>query len=225
MPVRLFDHAQSSLTVAELPAIVPVSSRSGKIELVHKHERVQYNHGGRYQRKDLLMNPELLSFQYNSRFLLDAVAVYQTVWDRDPDDSLFFFRKHSRFPSFRGFVARLNGVVVGTVFGTASLPGHWWHDKVAEQVGAEHPSLQDAWVLTELAVLEAYRNQGIGGLLHDRVLRDLPLTYALLSTQADNLGARRFYEQRGWTYLHTGFAFHHGRPPYAIMQRRIQHED
>lgn len=170
------------------------------------------------------MNPELLSFQHDSKLLRDAANVYQLVWDRDPEDSLIFFRKYARFPHFRGYVARVNGLVVGTVFGTASLPGQWWHDKVAEQVGASHPSLQHAWVLTELAVLETHRNQGIGGMLHDLVLRDLPLEVALLSTQADNYAAQRFYHRRGWTYLHSGFAFHPGRPPYVIMQRRIQHE-
>lgn len=165
------------------------------------------------------MNVELLSFQHDHKLLREAARIYQIVWDRDPEDSQIFFRKYARFPHFRGYIARINGITVGTIFGTASLPGQWWHDKVAEQVGEQHPALQDAWVLTELAVLEAYRSRGIGGLLHDHVLRDLPLKTALLSTQADNSGAQRFYRQRGWSYLHSGFPFHPGRPPYVIMMR------
>jgi ribosomal protein S18 acetylase RimI-like enzyme len=170
------------------------------------------------------MTVEVLPFEHDAKLLREAARVYQVVWDRDPEDSLIFFRKYARFPHFRGYVARVQGVVVGTVFGTASLPGQWWHDKVAEHVGKQHPALQHAWVLTELAVLETYRDRGIGGLLHDRALQDLPLQTALLSTQGDNTGAQRFYLRRGWQYLHSGFPFHPGRPPYVIMVRWMHHE-
>ncbi len=154
--------------------------------------------------------------------LREAVRIYATVWQRDQEDSFVFFRNSLDMPEHHGFVALLNERAVGFAWGTASLPGQWWHDKVAERVDRGHPALQNAWVLTELAVLAPYRNQHIGGLLHDRILREQPFPNALLSTQVSNDGARRFYEERGWRYLHRGFAFQRGNQPYAVMYKRVR---
>ncbi|MGJ3239618.1 MAG: hypothetical protein ACFE0Q_12990, partial [Anaerolineae bacterium] len=59
--------------------------------------------------------------------------------------------------------------------------------------------------------------------LLERVLHEQPHPNALLSTQVDNLVARRFYERRGWRYLHTGFAFQAGYEPYCIMHKSVRH--
>ena len=125
---------------------------------------------------------------------------------------------------FIGYVAVMNEKIVGTAFGTASRAGQWWHDKVAKQVGRNHKALKNAWVLTELAVLEDYRKHHIGGHLHDKVLSEQAYPNVLLSTQVDNIVARQFYENRHWTYLHRGFAFQKDRPPYCIMHKDLSHD-
>ncbi len=161
----------------------------------------------------------LVAFDGFSVRLHDAVDIYVRVWQRNREASLLFIRKNARYPHFRGYLAQVNGQTVGMVFGTASLPGQWWHDNVALEVGTQHPALQRAWILCELAVLEPYRSRGIGGQLHDAVLNTQPLHNVLLSTQKANSGARRFYEQRGWSYLHNGFSFNPNRPHYVIMHQ------
>jgi hypothetical protein len=169
------------------------------------------------------MEIELIGFNYRSSLLYEALRIYCTVWGRDKEESLSFFRKYARMPDFLGYVASLENTIIGMGFGTASQTGQWWHDKVAEKVGANHPALQDAWVLTELAVLREYRQRNIGSIIHSRLMKEIKYSNALLSTQVDNLGAKRFYEQRGWTYLHKGFAFQEGRPLYCIMHKDLKH--
>lgn len=165
----------------------------------------------------------LVPFGRASDWLHEAAEIYAAVWGRNTSDSLLFFRHHADYPDYRGVIALLGTERVGFAFGTRSEPGQWWHDKVCERIGSQHPALQNAWVLTELGVLAAHRNQHIGGLLHDRILRLQPSPNVLLSTQVDNDGARRFYERRSWHYLHQGFHFQPGRSAYVIMHRNVAH--
>lgn len=167
---------------------------------------------------------QYIPFNYKSSLLYDALRVYCEVWGRNYEDSLMFFRKYARYEHFIGYVASYKSRVIGMGFGTISEKGQWWHDKVAEKVGENHRALQNAWVLTELAVLKEYRNRQIGEALHERVLKAQPFPNVLLSTQADNHGAKRFYERLGWGYLHNGFAFQRGRQPYCIMHKVVKHE-
>ncbi|MEO1290520.1 MAG: GNAT family N-acetyltransferase [Chloroflexota bacterium] len=169
------------------------------------------------------MTFELAEFDYYSPYLHKAVDVYCTVWGRNLEDSTTFFRKYARMQHFVGYVALVGGHVVGIAFGTASQAGQWWHDKVSTHVGKNHHALANAWVLTELAVLQPYRKHNIGSALHDKVLEQQPFPNVLLSTQVDNVKAREFYEKRHWTYLHRGFSFQKNRPNYCIMHRAMPH--
>lgn len=163
------------------------------------------------------MNVQLLPFTRRSSLLPEAVNVYTRVWSRNTADSLTFFHNYAEHNHFYGVVAVARSQVVGMAFGTESVSGMWWHDKVAQHVNPQHPVLQNAWVLTELAVLEGYRNWGIGSKLLARVILEQPFPNALLSTQCHNQAAQRFYQRHGWDYLHRGFAFHRGHDPYVIM--------
>ncbi len=176
------------------------------------------------QHRDTTSSGEIHLLAFSGKvdhILREAVRIYATVWQRDTEDSFVFFRSSLDLPEYVGYAALLQDRVVGFAWGTASLPGQWWHDKVAQRVNPAHPALQNAWVLTELAVLAPYRNQNIGGLLHDRVLAEQPFPNALLSTQVSNIGARRFYERRGWRYLHRGFSFQRGNQAYAILYKSL----
>jgi ribosomal protein S18 acetylase RimI-like enzyme len=170
------------------------------------------------------MTLEIIPYHYRSPLLQEAVRIYVHVWQRDAEDSLVFFREYAQLAHFYGFVARLNGKVVGMAFGTASQAGQWWHDKVAAQIGVHHAALQNAWVLTELAVLPAYRNYTIGTRLHDQLLQTQPFPNVLLSTQVSNTGAQRFYERHGWHILHPGFMFNRGNEAYTIMHKLLNND-
>jgi GNAT superfamily N-acetyltransferase len=126
------------------------------------------------------------------------------------------------YASFHALVARAGDEYVGVGFGARSRPGRWWHDQVTPVLGVDHPALQDAWRLMELAVLESHQGQGIGGLLHDTLLEVQPCPRVLLSTGVYNERARRMYEQRGWYYVHTSFGFSGESYSYAIMAKEIE---
>lgn len=156
-----------------------------------------------------------------SSHFVDAVKVYMVVFGQTNFvASTAFFRKYTSYPYYQGRIVLDESMVVGLAFGALSEPGNWWHDRVAEQVGFDHPALQDAWVLVELGILAPYRNRGIGTQLHNHIVQSQPLPNLLLSTQQDNLSARRLYERLGWDYLHSGFAFSRGDEPYVVMYRK-----
>jgi ribosomal protein S18 acetylase RimI-like enzyme len=173
--------------------------------------------------KTLKEQVSIVPFDAQSPYLDGAVGVYTSTWPSNEEEIRAFILGYAGYPGFRGFVALLNGEVVGMGFGTQSLPGQWWHDKVAAHVGRDHPALRDAWVLVDLAVLEAYRGNGIGTLLHHALLESQLYRRALLSTEVSNAGSRRLYEQLGWSYLHPGFVFNPGQQPYAVMSKEVRH--
>lgn len=165
---------------------------------------------------------ELVAFTHDSPLLLDAVKVYTHVWaQRTYGESVDFFRSNARRQDFYGYVVQAGPQTIGMGFGTRSVPGQWWHDKVARRVGVDHDALQNAWVLVELAIMPAYRNRGLGLRIHNALLSAQPYPHALLSTQVDNRGARRFYERHGWDYLHPGFAFFENHPLFCILHKRL----
>jgi len=163
--------------------------------------------------------PEILAFAAGSPLLNGAVRVYTRTWGREWEASHAFIARYARYAGFRGFVALRDDAVVGMGFGARSEKDQWWHQKVAAQVGADHPALHNAWVLVELAVLPAFRGQGIGSLLHDTLLAAQPCPRTLLSSEVSNARARALYERNGWRYLHPGFVFNDGQPPFAVMHR------
>lgn len=164
----------------------------------------------------------LMPFTPESALFHDAVNAFTQTWNRDHFDAMNFMRKQATYSNFYGLTAHVDGEVAGMGFSTRSEPGQWWHDLVAAQVGSEHPALQHAWVLTELAVIPAFRGQGIGGRIHDMLLAEQGFPRVLLSTNHDNPVARRMYEERGWTYLHPGFAFTPGDRPFVVMHQELE---
>lgn len=160
-------------------------------------------------------------FTIASPFFDDVVNVYAQVFGDEQDSSYYFISHYMAYPDFRGFAALQGEQVIGIGFGTRSFPGNWWHDRVAEQVGADNPALQNAWVLVELGILPQHQGRGIGTLLHNTLLASQPYPRALLSTEIANSGARKLYERLGWQYLHQGFVFKKGQAPYVVMHKEL----
>ncbi len=153
----------------------------------------------------------------------DAVRLFLATWPSEGGvvGITDFFTRYAALPDYHGLVALREGALVGFGFGARSLPGQWWHDRVATQVGVEHPALQDAWTLVDLAVASEVRSRGIGSALMEALLAAQPCPRALLSTEVSNAGARRLYERHGWSYLHPGFAFNPGEQSYVVMRREL----
>jgi ribosomal protein S18 acetylase RimI-like enzyme len=164
------------------------------------------------------MKIELVPLNETAPCFLDAVAIYGEYVPGDLRYQRVFFQTHMSRQGYMGFAAVADDVTVGFAFGSDSLAGQWWHEKVLLNLDEECDDvLQDAWVLTQLNVLQAYRNAGIGGLLHDALIAAQTRTHLLLSTPVSNHAAQRFYQRRGWRTLHAGFCFSKGMEPFMIL--------
>jgi ribosomal protein S18 acetylase RimI-like enzyme len=176
---------------------------------------------GFYMNQLKLGHTEFQPFEAGSDWFEPAVRVYTTAYNAPRQSTLEFFTEQAQRPDFRGIVTVADDQqVIGAGFGTRSEPGQWWHDAVSEQVGVDHPALQDAWVLVEIVLLADYRGHGIGGQLLDSLLRAQPCSRVVLSVVAGNTLARSFYERRGWNYLHPGIVFGNQKT-YAIMHKEL----
>lgn len=167
------------------------------------------------------MRIKFLPLNLDSIYLKKAVAIYHEYIPGDMRYQSEFFTSHMEHEGYFGLVAQVEEEIVGVVFGSNSLEGQWWHSKVAAHVGKDHVALQNAWILTQLNVLSAYRNRGIGKLLHDKIIATQTRPRLLLSTPVSNKGAQRFYRRYGWDYLHKGFPFFEGDEHYAIMCKEL----
>ena len=134
--------------------------------------------------------------------------------------------RHAGRSGFRFIAARTpDRRLAGFGYGYYGAPGQWWHDIVA---GALEERERGRWLapghfeLVELHVRPELRGREIGGRLHDAVLTDVASPTAVLSTQVDNRGARRFYERRGWQLLVPELRFGPSRPPFVVMGLELE---
>jgi ribosomal protein S18 acetylase RimI-like enzyme len=77
--------------------------------------------------------------------------------------------------------------------------------------------LEDSFQLVEIAVDPQVHEQGIGGGLHDHLLRGLGHKRAVLSTLQAATAAHHLYRTRGWVVLHENFIFPGVERRYRIM--------
>jgi ribosomal protein S18 acetylase RimI-like enzyme len=168
------------------------------------------------------MNIQLQAIELDNAQFYQAARVYAWVWQRSPEASAEHLRYYAQLTAFQGYLATAGMAAVGMGIGIAAQRGEWWYDRVAQVVGSEHPALQDAWILMELAVLPLFQNRGIGVILHDALLHELPFPNVLLSTAITNVGAQRFYQRLGWQVLQERMPFFHGGSEYMIMHFMLQ---
>jgi ribosomal protein S18 acetylase RimI-like enzyme len=167
------------------------------------------------------MSVELLPLNENVSYLADAVAVYTEYSGGDPRYNQHFFRMHMQRAAYIGLVAQVDEQIVGIAFGSQAMRGQWWRERVAYEIGDDHAAFKDAWVLVQLNVLQDYRSQGIGDILHNTIIKQQPFKQVLLSTPKSNKGAQQFYTRHGWKVLHTGFPFARGAEPFMIFQLQL----
>lgn len=126
-------------------------------------------------------------------------ALPESVMDADNFASSTLSR-HAKRSGFRMVVSRTDGTVSGYGYGFTGKRGQFWSDWLAGAVPAD---IVETWVgdhfeLVDMVVDPAFRGNGIAGLLHDRLVEDLPHERALLATVPGDGPAPRLYEGRGW---------------------------
>lgn len=134
----------------------------------------------------------------------------------------------TRRPGFRCFVAEAGTGrrLAGFTYGYTALRSQGWY-----RFAAGHPTfdtlapwLDASFYLAEMAVDPAFWGRGIGGALHDTIMRDLPYARAVLSTMAAETTARRLYLGRGWQTLIDRLDIAGIPRPYCIMGRTLPME-
>ncbi len=131
--------------------------------------------------------------------------------------------RHAERDGFRAMIERADdGSLAGFAYGYRGGPGQWWHDVVAEALGAD----SGRWLapghfeLVELHVRRDLWGRGIGGRLHDALLADEPGP-AVLSTQRDNERALGLYRRRGWQVIVPEIDFGAGYPPFCVLGKEL----
>ena len=164
----------------------------------------------------------LAPFDLGSPLLPGVLDVYKRVWgDRGFQPQV---RRHAAYPGFKGIAALASsGEIAGYIYGTSTLPGQWWPDRIAAVIGRELADrrLYGSFNVTELGVRAEHRRRGLGTLLMRAVLADLPYPHVTLSTECANHPARTLYEGLGFGYLVEHMYFAEGGEEYAVLERPL----
>jgi ribosomal protein S18 acetylase RimI-like enzyme len=158
---------------------------------------------------------------------LEVVELYRKAWAPTNfapvrEDLRSFgerFLRHSANPDFVMSVAQVLVTPAGFAYGYTSVPGGWWRQAVSSGLPTDVVVrwFDDCFEFAELAVDPRHQGSGVGGALHDELIKDLPHKTAMLSTQENNIRARSFYARRGWKLVAAGYRFPHKEYPYVIL--------
>jgi GNAT superfamily N-acetyltransferase len=170
-------------------------------------------------------------------FLGQLVTIYRDAFSRTPYckeetevvDFAQSLPRHMEKEGFRIVVAFEDRTeqAVGFAYGLANTPDQVWYEEVAK---AAEPWMVNEWLadsfrLVEMAVTPEAQGQGVGGLLHDHLLKKQPYQKAVLSTIAAETSAYWMYHKRGWRVLLDSFFFPGVTRPYRIMGLELSGEN
>ena len=62
----------------------------------------------------------------------EVVNLYSIVWNKDPSEFQDQFNRHVTYPRFHAVGAYVEDKLVGYIYGYASHPGQYYHEKLAE---------------------------------------------------------------------------------------------
>ncbi|WP_409305178.1 GNAT family N-acetyltransferase [Peribacillus sp. SCS-155] len=154
----------------------------------------------------------------------DVVELYKMIWGAE---SGFCARlqKHSGYHGFIGHTAKTaDGEMAGFVYGYCSLPGMYYRKLMEAALTSDEIAywLDDCYEFVELGVRPKHQGNGIGTMLHDRLLQEATCKTAILSTQYSNVRARCLYERLGWVCISESFFPASPGPRYILMGNRLR---
>lgn len=134
----------------------------------------------------------------------DATILYSKVWGTDPADFQERFIRHQSYPRFSAIGAYTHGNLVGLVYGYASQPGQYYHDKLAVALQDNSEWLNEMMELVELLVDPDFKGQSIGKQLATTWQKPLH-GRILLTTKEDNTVSHQLYKKLGFEVIKQDF--------------------
>jgi len=167
---------------------------------------------------------EILNNIYPSEEIIDKVAgLYNTIWNSKDTSIKERILKHSTYKGYKGTILLTDEEIVGFAYGYTSLPGQFYHEKLAKEFNSEEYDkwLTNCFEFVELAVHPDYRKQGFGRMLVNKLLQDVENKTVVLTTQVINSPARSLYESLNWITLKESFFPSYENDPYIIMGKEL----
>lgn len=153
---------------------------------------------------------EIHSFDGNDPMLYEMANLNCLVFigldysSKDLDQITGTFQKHSTYPGFTGVKALSeNGKMIGFAYGYESTAGQFYRSMLEGQLTEEQTRvwLSDCFEFVELAVAPSARYNGIGNMLHDKLIGHITNGTSVLTTEVGNTPAISLYTKKGWEVI------------------------
>jgi ribosomal protein S18 acetylase RimI-like enzyme len=128
--------------------------------------------------------------------------------------------RHLAGPGARALGASgTDGRLVGFVYGLPNDRTHWWSSVVQPYLREQGNDdwLDNSFVITELHVLPAFQQRGIGRRLITRITEGVAEPRSILSAIDTDSPARHLYRSLGYRDLARPVHFPSASRPYAVM--------
>lgn len=154
------------------------------------------------------------------------MAVYGEASPQDAEERYPIFRRHLQREGLVLRFAIAHGTqdeIVGFAYGMTGRWDEWWFRHILPYLTDEQRTAwaSDCFVFTELHVAERARGQGIGGALHDAVIRATSHVTALLTVRQSARAARGLYANRGWERVADGVRFPNSSETHSVLGLRL----
>ncbi|MUK88890.1 GNAT family N-acetyltransferase [Ornithinibacillus sp. L9] len=165
-------------------------------------------------------------FYVNHDEIEKVVQLYDLVWDQQDSEMLNRLKRHSSYPGFVGLVAHSkDNEITGFIYGYTSLTGQYYHGILQEGLEEEKDFwLHNCFELVEIAVHPEYRKKKVAESLLNNLQTYLHHRTAILTTQTNNIPARRLYGKNNWLTIRDDFYPVKEGPPYVIMGKLLLSE-
>lgn len=128
--------------------------------------------------------------------------------------------RHRARPGFSWVGAWSDGELVGYAYGQRPDARYWLGDELADE--REPLSAMRLFVTNELMVRQAWRDQGVGRLLHDALVdAQQEVTHLGLYVRPDNEPAVHLYTRLGYERIGPRQLAYEGSPLFDVMVRVV----
>jgi ribosomal protein S18 acetylase RimI-like enzyme len=153
----------------------------------------------------------------------EALGVQAVAFGLGPDEVAIrrqIVLRHLALPGARAWAAHTaQGRMVGFVYGLPNDRSQWWSSVVQPYLREQGNDawLDDSFVITELHVLPAFQNRGIGRRLITAITDTAEQPRSILSAIDGDSPARHLYRSLGYRDLARPVHFPSATRPYAVM--------